>query len=109
MSAAAANTITIDDEVLANQVRVLEGVATRIKGLTGPASTSLGSTSFGVINSYLVGPINHWAARSGECVETAGEYTTRMAGGVDDARRLFAECEENAIAALKKLDLGAEQ
>lgn len=107
MSDSAADRIVIDDDVLASQVKTLQGVATRIGGITGPAAATLGGTSFGALNAYLVGPINHWADRSAECVATTGEFTTRMADGVDAARTIFAEFEEQTVALLKQIDAAA--
>jgi hypothetical protein len=104
MSESAADRIVIDDEVLARQAQTLRGVASRIGGLTGAASASLGGTSFGALNAYLVSPINHWAGRSAECVRTAGEFSTRMADGVTAARKIFAEFEEQTVALLKQID-----
>jgi hypothetical protein len=104
MSDSAADRIVIDDDVLARQVQTLQGVASRIGGITGQAAVSLGGTSFGALNAYLVGPINHWAGRSAECVSTAGEFSTRMADGVATARTIFAEFEQQTVALLKQID-----
>ena len=104
MSDSAADRIVIDDDVLARQVTTLKGVATRIDGITRQAAASLGSTSFGALNAYLVAPINHWAERSAECVATTGEFTRRMADGVASARTIFAEFEEQTVALLKQID-----
>lgn len=105
LNASAAEKIVIDDAVCEAQVRGLASQAGTLAGAVGPASASLGSTAFGVMNSFLVGPMNGIAARTGELAGEASAMAARMSEGVSVARATFTELEEAASASFDGVEI----
>ncbi|GAA1327481.1 hypothetical protein ACFSWE_15390 [Leucobacter albus] len=106
LNASAAEKIVIDDTVCDSQQQGLAAQASTLSGAVGPASASLGSAAFGVMNSLLVGPMNSLASRTGELASTASAFASRMSEGVGAAKATFAEVEEAAVAAFDGTEVG---
>lgn len=98
LSGSNAEKIVIDDAVCEAQQRGLAAQARTLDGTVGPAAASLGGTAFGVMNSFLVGPMNAMAGRTSELAAQAAAMAGRMSTGVGVARATFAELEADTAA-----------
>ena len=107
LNTSAAEKIVFDDAVCEAQVRGLASQASTLAGAVGSASAALGSTAFGVMNSFLVGPMNGIAARTGELAGEASAMAARMSEGVSVAQATFVQCEEEAAAAFDGYEVEA--
>lgn len=107
MTASAAEKIVIDDEVLGAQQQSLQHNGSQIGAAVGPAKAQLGGTAFGVMNAFLVAPINHFAKRTAEAAAGAAELASGMEAGVAGARATFAAHEEDAAKSFAEYEVEA--
>lgn len=94
MADSAAERIVLDDAVLAKQVQTLASAASNLSSQLGSAQARLGTTSFGIMNSFLVSAMNGMAAHTAELVDTAGQLSERMEAGVAATRAEFEALED---------------
>ncbi len=106
MAATSADKIVINDEVLDAQSRELRQMADSFGACT-TVQAELDSTAFGVMNAFLVGPINTLADKTSALMSQAAQMTARMSEGTAAASKSFAEHEEEWSKRLSGYTLGA--
>lgn len=106
MVASASERIVVDDDVFRAQVRTLEEHADTLQSAVRPAQQQLSGTAFGVLNGFLVVPINHCATRTAEVAQEATELAARMAAGVRAARTAFSDHDADAAANFDRREVG---
>lgn len=107
MSRSAAEKIVIDDDTLLMQESRLSEQAQTLASSVAPAQAKISSTAFGVMNAFLVAPMNGLAQRTADLAAETAEMADRMSRGVATARQMFSTHEEQAIASFESFEVDA--
>ena len=100
MNESAAEKIVFDGDVAAAQVTALRTQGETIVNSVARARAQLPGTSFGALNTFLVGAMNGFAGRTAEVTAETANMANRMADGVAAAHTAFERHESDAVTEL---------